>query len=54
MKASEEEFEKLYDSFKDKDTKLSIAVKSSIAQGLNHPYHAEKLEKLRDRYFDDI
>lgn len=54
LKATEEEFEKIYESFKDPESKYSIAVKNSIASGWNHEYHAERLAKYRDRYFEDI
>lgn len=54
LKATEEEFEAIYESFKDPETKYSIAVKNSIASGWNHEHHAERLDKYRDRYFKDI
>jgi hypothetical protein len=54
LKATEEEFENIYTSFHDKDTKYSIANKNSIASGWNHDYHADRLAKYRDRYFEDI
>lgn len=54
LKATEEEFEKIYESFKSSETSYSIAVKNSIASGWNHEYHSERLAKYRDRYFDDI
>jgi hypothetical protein len=54
LKATEEEFEKIYESFKDPDSKYSIAIKNSIASGWNHDYHAERLAKYNDRYFEDV
>jgi hypothetical protein len=54
LKATEEEFEAIYESFKDPETKHSIAVKNSIASGWNHEHHSERLATYRDRYFDDV
>ena len=54
LKATEEEFEQIYESFKDKESKYSIANKNSIASGWNHEYHGDRLAKYRDRYFEDI
>lgn len=54
LKATKEEFEKIYLTFHDKENKHSVAVKNSIAAGWNHHYHAEWLLEYRDRYFEDI
>lgn len=54
LKSSEEEFEKIYESFKSKDNTRSVSSKQSIASGWNHPYHKERLLKYRERYFKDV
>jgi hypothetical protein len=53
LKSTEEEFEQIYESFREKESKHSVTLKTSIAQGWNHPYHKERLLKYRDRYFKD-
>ncbi len=54
MKASKEEFEKIYNSFKDKTNTLSITAKNYLANGWNHQSHAEWLLEYKDRYFADM
>ena len=54
LKAGEEEFEKIYESFKDKNNTQSVSVKESIAAGWAHPYHKERLLKYRERFFKDL
>ena len=54
LKATEEEFQKIYESFRVGDKKVSVAVKEYIASGWNHPYHKERLLKYRARYFKDV
>ena len=39
LKANEEEFERIYETFKTKDSKVSVHAKDSIAAGWNHNYH---------------
>jgi hypothetical protein len=54
LKASEEEFERIYESFKSKESGNSVSVKNSIAAGWSHPYHKERLLQYRERYFKDL
>ena len=54
LKSNEEEFEKIYESFRSKDKANSVSVKESIAAGWNHPFHKERLMKYRERYFKDV
>jgi hypothetical protein len=48
------EFELIYESFKAKDSKLSVESKKYLAAGWNSGYHKERLTLYRDRYFSDI
>jgi hypothetical protein len=48
------EFELIYESFKAKDSKLSVESKKYLAAGWNSGYHKERLALYRDRYFSDI
>jgi hypothetical protein len=43
LKANKEEFEKIYNSFKDKNNTMSITAKGYLASGWNHQSHAEWL-----------
>jgi len=54
LKSTEEEFEKIYESFKSKENTNSVQVKNSISAGWNHSYHKDRLAKYRDRYFKDV
>lgn len=54
LKASEAEFEEIYQSFKTKDTKTSVSTKGSIAAGWNDEYHRDRLLQYRERYFKDV
>lgn len=54
LKASKEEFEKFYESFKDKSNNLSITSKNYLANGWNHMIHLDWLLEYKSRYFADI
>lgn len=54
LKATDSEFEMIYESFKTKDSKVSVSVKESTAAGWNHHYHRDRLQTYRDRYFKDV
>jgi hypothetical protein len=52
--STEEQFDKIYESFKEKESKYSVELKGYIAEGWNHPYHKERLLKYQDKYFKDL
>ena len=54
LKANKEEFEKIYESFKDPKSELSTSMKSARASGWNDSSHKEWLKEYRARYFKDI
>lgn len=54
LKATKEEFEKIYESFKDKSNNLSITSKNYLANGWNHMIHLDWLLDYKSRYFADI
>ena len=54
LKATKEEFEKIYNSLKIKDNTMSIANKNYLANGWAHPFHSEWLLEYKPRYFADI
>ncbi len=54
MIANKEQFEKIYNQFKDNQSELSITVKESMSSGWNDKAHSDWLLEYRDRYFSDI
>jgi hypothetical protein len=52
--ANKEQFEKIYNQFKDNQSELSITVKESMSSGWNDKAHSDWLLEYRDRYFSDI
>ena len=54
LKATKEEFEQIYTSFKDKSNGLSISSKNYLANGWNHQSHAEWLLEYKPRFFTDL
>ena len=54
LRASEEEYEQLYNEFKNPESKHSVTVKECMAAGWNHRHHQARLANYVDRYFDDI
>ncbi len=55
MKANKEEFLKLYESYLDKNNKLSASLKRSSMSGWNNKIHEDWLEaEYLDRFFNDL
>jgi len=52
--STEEEFDKIYESFREKESKYSVEQKGKIAKGWNHLYHKERLGKYKEQYFKDL
>jgi hypothetical protein len=52
--ANKEQFEQIYNQFKDNKSELSITVKESMSSGWNDKVHSDWLLEYRDRYFSDI
>lgn len=55
LKASDEEMWKLYESFKDKESKISASLKKASMSGFNHWYHVDWVNgDYFKKYFEDL
>lgn len=54
LKSTEEQFEKIYNEFKNPKSENSITVKNSFASGWNHSAHMERLKGYKERFYKDV